>query len=46
MKSAVLGVVLAGCKVVLEKDKGVPSSRLIGVIDRAKALGLKNFSMR
>jgi hypothetical protein len=32
--------------VVIEKDKGVPSSRVVDVIDRAKANGLKNFSLR
>jgi hypothetical protein len=32
--------------VVIEKDKGVASSRVVEVIDRAKAQGLQNFSLR
>lgn len=33
-------------EVIFQKDKGVPSSRLIELIDRAKAAGLARFSMR
>jgi hypothetical protein len=33
-------------EVILHKDKGVPSSKLVEVIDRAKAAGLTKFTIR